>query len=77
MKKMFATVTSVVFLASLSASVSSAQSSCPAEVAQAKALLEQRQQISRTQDVNAPRSLAGARTQDVNAPRTQDVNAPR
>ena len=41
MKKLFATVTSVVFLASLSASVSSAQSSCPAEVAQAKALLAQ------------------------------------
>ena len=75
MKKVLATVTSVVFMASLSASVSSAQTSCPPEVAQAKSMIEQRQ--ARTQDVNAPRSLAGARTQDVNAPRTQDVNAPR
>ena len=75
MKKLLATVTSVVFMASLSASVSSAQTSCPPEVAQAKSMIEQRQ--ARTQDVNAPRSLAGARTQDVNAPRTQDVNAPR
>jgi hypothetical protein len=75
MKKLLATVTSVVFMASLSASVSSAQTSCPPEVAQAKSMIEQRQ--PRTQDVNAPRSLAGARTQDVNAPRTQDVNAPR
>ena len=74
MKKVLATVTSVVFMASLSASVSSAQTSCPPEVAQAKSMIEQRQ--ARTQDVNAPRSLAGARTQDVNAPRTQDVNAP-
>ena len=77
MKKVLATMTSAVFLASLSVTVSSAQTSCPPEVAQAKTLLEQRQQVSRTQDVNAPRSLAGARTQDVNAPRTQDVNAPR
>jgi hypothetical protein len=75
MKKLLATVTSVVFMASLSASVSSAQTSCPPEVAQAKSMIEQRQ--ARTQDVNAPRSLAGARAQDVNAPRTQDVNAPR
>src|SRR4030095_3484106 len=77
MKRLFGTVTSVMFLASLSVSVSSAQTSCPPEVAQAKTLLEQRQQGARTQDVSAPRSLAGARTQDVNAPRTQDVNAPR
>src|ERR1044071_9125819 len=77
MKKVLATMTSAVFLASLSVTVSSAQTSCPPEVAQAKTLLEQRQQVSRTQDVNAPRSLAGARTQDANAPRTQDVNAPR
>jgi hypothetical protein len=77
MKKLFATVTSMVFLASLSVTVSSAQTSCPPEVAQAKSMLQQRQQQARTQDVNAPRSLAGARTQDVNAPRTQDVNAPR
>src|SRR5258705_10766899 len=75
MKKLVATVTSVVFMASLSASVSSAQTSCPPEVAKAKSMIEQRQ--ARTQDVNAPRSLAGARTQDINAPRTQDVNAPR
>ena len=63
MKKLFATVTSMAFLASLSVTVSSAQTSCPPEVAQAKSMLQQRQQQARTQDVSAPRSLAGARTQ--------------
>jgi hypothetical protein len=56
---------------------------CPPEVTQAQAALKDARAAAKNkvatgpQDVQAPRSQAGARTQDVNAPRTQDVNAPR
>ena len=90
MKKLFATVLSVAVAMSLSPALASAQStSCPAEVAQAKAMLSKKQVASiNSQDVQAPRSLAGARSnenvqsprgnQDVQSPRgNQDVQAPR
>jgi hypothetical protein len=59
-----------------------AASSCPPEVAEAKARLSQAQAAlkkttARGQDVQAPRTAAGARGQDVQAPRGQDVQAPR
>src|SRR2546428_62995 len=84
MKRFFAAIMSVAVFAAL-APVAGAQSQCPAEVGQAQAML---QKVSKVQDVQAPRSLAGARqdpqaprssTQDVQAPRssTQDVQAPR
>jgi hypothetical protein len=64
--------------------VAQAQKDCPPEVAQAQAALKSAQTAAKSkttpkdpQEVQAPRSQAGARTQDVNAPRTQDVNAPR
>ena len=62
MKKLFATVLSVAVAMSLSPALASAQStSCPAEVAQAKAMLSKKQVASiNSQDVQAPRSLAGA-----------------
>src|SRR5206468_657904 len=65
---------SVAVVAAL-APVAGAQSKCPAEVGQAQAML---QKVSKAQEVQAPRSLAGAR-QEVQAPRTssQDVQAPR
>ena len=73
MKRFFAAVMSVAVFAAL-APVADAQSQCPAEVSQAQAML---QKVSKAQDVQAPRSLAGAR-QDVQAPRSgQDVQAPR
>src|SRR3989454_6063981 len=73
MKRFFAAIMSVAVFAAL-APVADAQSQCPAEVGQAKAML---QKVSKAQDVQAPRSLAGAR-QDIQAPRTgQDVQAPR
>jgi hypothetical protein len=56
---------------------------CPPEVTQAQAALKDARAAAKNkvatgpQDVQAPRSQAGARTQDVNAPRTQNVNAPR
>src|SRR3989449_5086227 len=83
-KRFFAAIMSVAVIAAL-APVAGAQSQCPAEVGQAQAMLQKaakpQQQAARGQDVQAPRSLAGARssTQDVQAPRssTQDVQAPR
>src|SRR5437867_2252711 len=74
MKRFFAVIVSVAVVAAL-APVAGAQSKCPAEVGQAQAML---QKVSKAQEVQAPRSLAGAR-QEVQAPRTssQDVQAPR
>ena len=75
MRKLLATVMSLLMVATFSATVGSAQTSCPPEVASAKAMLAK--QTAKSQDVQAPRSLAGARSQDVQAPRSQDVQAPR
>src|SRR6266478_5407401 len=73
MKKVLVSVLSVVTMVSLSATAGMAQTSCPPEVASAKAMLTQ---TAKSQDVQAPRSLAGAR-QDVQAPRSQDIQSPR
>ncbi|HXD99054.1 MAG TPA: hypothetical protein VN646_21060, partial [Candidatus Acidoferrum sp.] len=57
--------------------VGEAQTSCPAEVSKAKELLAMKGSVAKGQDVQAPRSLAGARGQDTQAPRGQDTQAPR
>ncbi|HET9490394.1 MAG TPA: hypothetical protein VFR64_11640 [Methylomirabilota bacterium] len=76
MKKVLAGFVSVMFFASLAA-VSEAQN-CPPEVAKAKQVLSQKAGMAKTQqDIQAPRSLAGARGQDAQAPRGQDAQAPR
>src|SRR5436309_15097006 len=73
MKRCFAVTMSVAIVAAV-APVADAQSQCPAEVGQAKAMLSK---VSKAQDVQAPRSLAGSR-QDIQAPRAgQDIQAPR
>src|SRR5229473_4886755 len=89
MKKLLATVLSVAVALSLSPALSSAQSSsCPAEVTQAKDMLSKKTASVKPDDIQAPRSLAGARqneaqqaprgNQNVQAPRgNQDVQAPR
>ena len=81
MKKLFVAVLSVAVATSLSPALTSAQStSCPAEVGQAKEMLAKKQTASiNSQDVQAPRSLAGARSnQDIQSPRgNQDVQSPR
>jgi len=69
MRKLLATVLSVTTVVALSASAGMGQTSCPPEVASAKAML--------TQTAQAPRSLAGARSQEIQAPRSQEVQAPR
>jgi hypothetical protein len=89
MKKLLAAVLSVAVALTLSPALSSAQSSsCPAEVTQAKDLLSKKTASVKPDDIQAPRSLAGARqneaqqaprgNQNVQAPRgNQDVQAPR
>src|SRR4029434_47484 len=73
MKKVLAAVMSIAFLVSFYPAFSSADTACP-EVDAAKAMLNQQ---ASSGDVKAPRSLAGARSQDIQAPRSQDVQAPR
>src|SRR5439155_23137074 len=73
MKKVLAAVVSATFLVSFSPAVGRADTVCP-EVDAAKAMLKQQ---ATTSDAKAPRSLAGARSQDIQAPRSQDVQAPR
>src|SRR5581483_6520066 len=70
MKKLLATIMSVATLAVLSP-LAEAQSACPPEVAQAKDMM------NRMASVQAPRALAGARGQDVQAGRGQNVQAGR
>ena len=55
-----------------------AQTACPPEVEQAKEMLSQKQSAAvKPEDVQAPRSMAGAR-QDIQSPRgNQDVQSPR
>jgi hypothetical protein len=59
----------------LTAPVVRAADPCPAELTQAKAALKSAQ--AKSQDIQSPRSQAGARSQDIQAPRSQDIQAPR
>ncbi len=74
MRKLLATALSVTMVVALSASAGMGQTSCPPEVASAKAMLTQ---SANSQEVQASRSLAGARSQDLQAPRSQELQAPR
>ncbi len=76
MKRLFAILMSVAMVAAFTP-VSEAQTSCPAEVSKAKELLAMKGSVAKSQDVQPPRSLAGARGQDAQAPRGQDTQAPR
>jgi len=79
MKKLFAGAVSIAVLLSLSPAVSLAQSKCPAEVAQAKEMLSKSKKVAsvKPEDIQAPRTMAGAR-QEVAAPReNQNVQSPR
>ena len=74
----------VVLLGLSFAGIARGAEPCPPELAQAKtalksaqASLKQQPKTARNQEVQAPRSQAGARSQDVQAPRSQDVQAPR
>ncbi|MGH7353182.1 MAG: hypothetical protein ACRELS_01205 [Candidatus Rokuibacteriota bacterium] len=76
MKKLFAVLMSVAVIGAFTP-VEAQTPSCPPEVAKAKDMLSKKGEIARGQDIQAPRTLAGARGQDVQAPRGQDVQAPR
>ena len=56
-------------------SLASAADKCPTELSQAKAMLSK----ATAAPTKAPRQLAGAKSQDIQAPRTgsQDIQAPR
>src|SRR5262245_60686123 len=77
MKKVMAvaTIVSVAFFSAF-VPMADAQSACPPEVTKAKEMLAQKNVAVKSQDIQAPRSLAGAR-QEVQAPRGQEVQAPR
>src|SRR5260370_28837738 len=83
MRKILATLLTVVVAAAFVPTLSDAASSCPPEVAQAKELLTKQTQASRTlagaRDVQAPRmqDVQAPKMQDVQAPTIQDVQAPR
>src|SRR5438874_13666211 len=73
MKRLFAAIMSVAVFGAMAPAVD-AQSSCPSEVQQAKEMFAK---VAKTPDVQAPRTLAGAR-QEMQAPRgKEDVQAPR
>ena len=57
---------------------------CPAELAEAKgalksaqAALKKKGPTAKSQEIQAPRAQAGARTQDIQSPRSQDIQSPR
>jgi hypothetical protein len=75
MKRLFATLMSVAMVVAFTP-MADAQTTCPAEITQAKQMLTKKT-AGKGQDVQAPRSLAGARGSDVQAGRGQDVQAPR
>src|SRR5262249_60633872 len=71
-----ATVAIVLAVPALS-DLGAAQSGCPAEVDQAKEMLKQKTAAISPDDVQAPRTMSGAR-QDVQSPRgNQNVQSPR
>src|SRR5437867_1128594 len=75
MKRFFAAIVSVAVLGALAPTVD-AQSSCPSEVQQAKEMFAK---VAKAPEVQAPRTLAGAREdKQVQAPRgKEDARAPR
>ena len=75
MRKLLATLMIFFLFVALSPMVVQAASPCPPEVQAGKNMLTK--QVAKSQDVQAPRSLAGARSQDIQAPRSQDIQAPR
>ena len=74
MKKLVATALSIAFVVTFHPGVSPAATTC-ADVEAAKSMLKK--QTAATDQTQPARSLAGARSQDVQAPRSQDVQAPR
>jgi hypothetical protein len=84
MNKLLNVVVAVALLGFTFPAMGWAAAPCPAELGEAKAALKSAQAAqkkgtptAKSQNSKAPRALAGARSQDVQAPRAQDVQAPR
>jgi hypothetical protein len=75
MRQVVAVVLGLGIIALTAPGVVRAADPCPAELTQAKAALKSAQ--AKSQDIQSPRSQAGARSQDIQAPRSQDIQAPR
>jgi hypothetical protein len=76
----------LVVLVTVGPTISFAEDKCPVELSQAKSALASAQASLKaasaqggksTKEIQAPRTQAGAKSQDVQAPRGQDVQAPR
>lgn len=74
MKKPLAAALSLALVVTFYPAVAPAAGTC-ADVETAKSVLKK--QTVAMQNTQAPRSLAGARSQDIQAPRSQGVQAPR
>src|SRR5579864_643499 len=74
MKKPLAAALSLAFVVTFYPAVAPAAATC-ADVEAAKSMLKK--QTVAMKSTQTPRSLAGARSQDVQAPRSQDIQAPR
>jgi hypothetical protein len=74
MKKLVAAALSIAFVVTFYPGVSPAATTC-ADVEAAKSMLKK--QTAAADQTQPARSLAGARSQDVQAPRSQNVQAPR
>jgi len=85
MKKAIVAALSIALINLTVPAVAGAAEACPAELADAQAALKSAQaalkkstQVAKgQQDIQAPRSQAGAKSQDIQAPRSQDIQAPR
>jgi hypothetical protein len=75
MKKLLAAALSTAFVVTFYPAMSPAATTC-VDVESAKVMLKQQQTVA-TQNIRAPRSLAGAQSQDIQAPRSQELQAPR
>ncbi|MBI4561698.1 MAG: hypothetical protein HY724_06595, partial [Candidatus Rokubacteria bacterium] len=76
MNKWFVMLLSLFLVVAFYPAVSQAAAPCP-EVETAKDMLKKRQ-VAMTERVEAPRALAGAKQERIEAPRTQErVEAPR
>jgi hypothetical protein len=81
MKKICAVALASALLGLPSAPIALAADKCPPEVAEAKTLLGRaaagKRTTARGQETQAPRQLAGGKQQDVQAPKQQEMQAPR
>jgi len=85
MKKALVAALSIALINLTIPAVGTAADPCPADLAEAKATLKSAQatlkkgsQMAKSQpDIQAPRSQAGAKSQDIQALRSQDIQAPR